>query len=102
MGRETIYGEDGKVEPNSGIAKGTPFVGVEEYSVGQWYATPDGSGKPQAVQLNMDGIFVTPDGQHAQATIYMRLKSSQAVDELCRALLRSRKRVWPNEPINVY
>lgn len=104
MGRETIYGEDGPVSGNSGIKPGLPFVGVEQYDVGQWYPTADGSGKPEAVQLNFRGIAVIPDGQGERfaADVFLRLKTPEAVDEMCRALLRSRKRVWPNDPVNVY
>jgi hypothetical protein len=100
--RETIYGEDGPVLPHGGIRPGSPFVAIQEYNVGQWFPTPDGSGKPTAVQVSFDGLAVMPDGDKLEAQMYMRIKSAVAVDDLIRALLRSRKVVWPNEPVNIY
>lgn len=107
MGRETIYGEDGPVVPNGGIDLSSPFLGVEHYDVGQWYPTADGSGKPSAVQFIMQGNVAVPTESRGivnigECNVILRLKTAEAVDELCRALIRSRKVVWPNEPVNVY
>ena len=102
MTHETIYGEDGPIEPHGGIDPLSPFIGVVGYDIGQWHPTADGSGKAEAVQMNMNGICKMPSGEGFDTLVVLRFKSADAVDALCRALLRSRKIVWPNEPVNVY
>lgn len=69
---------------------GVPLSGltVSEYSVGSWCPTTDGSGPAEAVALQ----FVT---KNPAISIFLRLKSPAAVDELISALQRHKEDVWP-------
>jgi len=60
---------------------------IEEYTVGSWCPSNDGSGLPTAValELKVDGL----------PPLVMRLKSAKAVDDMVAALLKHRRDVWP-------
>jgi len=62
-------------------------VTIESYSIGAWCPTPDGSGPPEAVaiQLNIPGLGFP---------LFMRLKSRRAVDEMIEVLAKHRDDVW--------
>lgn len=59
---------------------------VDGYDVGSWCPTPDGSGKPTAVQLTFD----LPIGK-----VSMRFKSAGELRRFIGALSRHLADVWP-------
>jgi hypothetical protein len=62
---------------------------IEEYTVGSWCRSPDGSGKPEAVALclSVKGLA---------GPLVMRLKTRRAVDDMIRALKTHRDDVFGN------
>lgn len=69
----------------------------EGYTVGQWCPTPDGSGKPEAVVLEIckpDGIEFLIQGRRASG-LALRLKSRHAINVLIEVLERHRDEVFP-------
>lgn len=76
--------------PDMGGPTGQRFgITVTEYTVGDWCPTPDGTGAPEAVGIQI--MTDVPD-----VNFVMRLKSPAAVDEMIAALTRHRDSVWPN------
>jgi len=74
-------------ETFSGQACG-PVMEIESYNVTEWCPTPDGSGQPEQVwlQVNLKDVPIP---------MALRLKSMDAVDTLIEALTRHRLNVWP-------
>lgn len=62
-------------------------ITIEEYTVGSWCRSPDGSGKPEAVAL-----CLTVKG--LPGPLVMRLKTRRAVDDMIRALKEHRDNVF--------
>lgn len=90
------------IDPHGGVPIGRAWAGVDEFGIGLWYPSPDGTGKPEAVQVNYETVLVVPGIPPQPATIIMRIKSAARLDQIVRDLLKYRKQVWPNEPVNVY
>lgn len=73
---------------------GQAFYDVEQYEVGAWCPTPDGTGKPEQVHVcyylrGVDTPFV------------LRLKSGDAIEQFIELLTRYAIEVWP-ERFQVY
>jgi hypothetical protein len=84
-------GRGGRSEVESRGASGQLFgIGVRGYTIGSWCPTPDGSGPPSAVmmQLHLD----VPDFP----ALCLRLKTPEAVQDMIDALREHQKDVWPN------
>lgn len=69
----------------------SPAVAIEEYNVGSWCPTPDGSGKPTAVMLRLKIRLdaLTP------LTVAMRFKTAGELRRFIGALSRHLADVWP-------
>ena len=68
-----------------------PVLRIEDYRVGSWCPTPDGSGPAEAVALHLRCLF--SDGTRIEFAL--RLKTPGAVDTLIASLERHRNDVWP-------
>ncbi len=60
---------------------------IEEFTVGSWCSSQDGTGKPEAVAIS---IKVADLGD-----IVMRIKSPMECDRIVQMLLRHKRDVWP-------
>lgn len=77
--------------------QGTPDLAqFEGYTVAQWCPTPDGSGPPTAVVLQLDvaNVHFVVNGRRA-AAVGLRLKSRHAINVLLEILERHRDAVFP-------
>lgn len=79
-----------RLPPPSGASG--PLYGrtVRQFTVCSWTPTPDGSGPPVAVAIDIELV----DGEH----FVLRMKSAAAVDDTIQALLRHKRHVWPDAP----
>lgn len=69
-----------------------PMFQVEGYGIFQWHPTPDGSGPPEAVVLQLNiREFPYPIG--------LRFKSRAAADEFTLAFTDHVNQVWPSEKV---
>jgi hypothetical protein len=77
-------------------AKPTPGVAqFDGYTVAQWCPTPDGSGRPEAVVLQIDLNAVLHINGRVADAIALRLKSRHACNVLIEVLERHRDEVFP-------
>ena len=67
--------------------KGVEFMEIEEISVNEWHALPDGQGEPTQVHL----WFKLKD---TEPVFCLRFKSGRPIDELITALITHRKSVF--------
>lgn len=65
---------------------------IEEYTIGQWCPSPDGSGKPEAIAISFK--IKSPDGDDT-CEIFFRLKSRRAVNVFIEIMEKHRDEVWP-------
>lgn len=66
---------------------------IEEYAIGSWCPTPDGSGPPEAVSF----MFTVKLGRGSNVTkvpMMLRLRSRRAVMEMIQTLAKHRDDVW--------
>ena len=64
---------------------------IEDYCVGSWCPTPDGTGPATAVALELRLKTRSTE----IVSVIMRLKTPQAVDQMIAALEKHRNDVWP-------
>lgn len=86
------YDKGRELPPSSRIPR--QFVGlplIEEYGVGSWCPTPDGTGPAEAVVLH----FLVKGLAEQPIELGIRLWSAAAVNELIAMLERHRNDVWP-------
>ncbi len=77
----------------------TPHMAqIEHYTIGQWCPTPDGSGPPEAVviEIKPKGVSFLIDGRMADS-IALRLKSRHAINTFIEVLERYRDDVFPRK-----
>lgn len=69
---------------------GAVFFEVEEINVHEWHPTPDGSGPPEQVHMEIVAKgFPSP--------LLMRFKGPGSIGRLILALRKHRDAVWPSE-----
>jgi len=70
------------------VSGGRPVAVIEEYEVGSWCPTPDGTGPAEAVVIHFKGLKLPVD-------FAIKMKSRAAVEEMIDALTRHMNDVWP-------